>query len=405
MITAKPQPRNTVPPGYKQTEVGVIPEDWEAYVLGCVCDVRDGTHESPRYQQSGVKFVTSKNIVEGKLDLENVAYISHEDADQINKRSQVDARDVLLSMIGTIGNAVLVKHTPDFCIKNIALLKPQCMTGAFLIQLIRSPIFQSLLMNSLDGGIQKFISLQALRQLQFASPNDMVEQEAIAGALSDADGWIESLEKLIAKKRAIKQGTLQALLTPPGQPGHRRLPGFDREWEVKRLGEMLTVRHGRSQRDVQVPHGPYPILATGGQIGTACRPLYDKPSVLIGRKGTINRPQYMDTPFWTVDTLFYSEVYEPNCPKYLFYRFLLIDWMQFNEASGVPSLNVATIENIEIESPGPEEQTAIAAVLSDMDAEIEALEAKLAKARQIKQGMMQELLTGRIRLVKPGRRG
>jgi type I restriction enzyme S subunit len=140
-------------------------------------------------------------------------------------------------------------------------------------------------------------------------------------------------------------------------------------------------------------------LATGGQIGNANRFLYDKPSVLVGRKGTIDRPQYMDQPFWTVDTLFYSVIHEPNNAKYLFYQFCLINWRQYNEASGVPSLNAQTIERIELKIPLPDEQTAIATVLSDMDAEITALEVKLAKTRQLKQGMMHNLLTGRIRLI------
>jgi type I restriction enzyme, S subunit len=165
------------------------------------------------------------------------------------------------------------------------------------------------------------------------------------------------------------------------------------------LADVLTICHGKSQREVEVINGPYPILATGGLIGTASRPLYDRPSVLIGRKGTINKPQYMDTPFWTVDTLFYSTMKGGNNARFFYYRFGLIDWMQFNEASGVPSLNARTIEQIEIASPEPEEQSAIAAVLSDMDAELVALEARRDKTRDLKQAMMQELLTGKTRLI------
>ena len=208
------------------------------------------------------------------------------------------------------------------------------------------------------------------------------------------DALLGSLEKLIAKKRDLKQAAMQQLLT-----GQTRLPGFSGEWEVTRLGKVLTICHGKSQRDVEVTDGAYPILAIGGQIGTAQRALYDKPSVLIGRKGTINQPQYMDTPFWTVDTLFYSAIKGGNSAKFLYYRFCLIDWMQYNEASGVPSLNARTIENIEIDCPKPAEQIAIAAVLSDMDSDLSALVARRDKTRDLKQAMMQELLTGRTRLV------
>ena len=107
----------------------------------------------------------------------------------------------------------------------------------------------------------------------------------------------------------------------------------------------------------------------------------------------------MDSPFWTVDTLFYTEVSSRACSKFLYYQFLLIDWYAYNEASGVPSLNASTIENIEIQVPDLSEQSAIATVLSDMDTELAALESRRDKTRALKQGMMQELLTGRIRLV------
>ena len=170
-------------------------------------------------------------------------------------------------------------------------------------------------------------------------------------------------------------------------------------WVVKKLGEILKVGHGKSQHEIIDVNGEYPILASGGVIGKARKYLYDRPSVLIGRKGTIDVPQYMDKPFWTIDTLFYTKIFNPNNAKYLFYQFNLIDWYSYNEASGVPSLNARTIENIEISIPEPEEQTRIATILSDMDAEITALETKLAKYKQVKQGMMQNLLTGKIRLV------
>jgi type I restriction enzyme S subunit len=220
------------------------------------------------------------------------------------------------------------------------------------------------------------------------------EQKAIARVLSDIDELIESIEKLIHKKKQIKQGAMQELLT-----GKKRLPGFSGKWEVKRLGEILKVRHGKSQWQVVVEDGKYPILATGGEIGRTNYYLYDKPSVLIGRKGTIDKPQYIDTPFWTIDTLFYTEISNNYCSKYIYYVFNRIDWYSYNEASGVPSLNASTIESISIPLPPLPEQKAIAQILSDMDAEIEALEKKLDKYKKIKEGMMEKLLTGQVRLV------
>ncbi|SFS63109.1 restriction endonuclease subunit S [Lutibacter maritimus] len=166
------------------------------------------------------------------------------------------------------------------------------------------------------------------------------------------------------------------------------------DWVVTRLGDVLKIRHGKSQKEVEVINGKYPILGTGGIMGATNTYLYNKQSVLIGRKGTIDKPRFMDTPFWTVDTLFYSEIFENAIPKYLFYNFLLIDWYSHNEASGVPSLNASKIENIKIPMPSTkEEQKSIAQVLTDTDNLIQTIEQKLSKKRNIKQGAMQQLLT------------
>ncbi len=194
-------------------ENGRLKAGWVVKKLGEICDVRDGTHDSPQYLDSGVKFVTSKNIVNSKLDLSEISYISQIDADEINKRSKVNCGDVLMSMIGTIGNAVLVDHEPDYCIKNIALLKSKSVNAKFLIQYIGSSEFQALLNESLDGGIQKFVSLGKLRTLLIRIPFDKCEQTRIATILSDMDAEIAALETKLAKYQQIKQGMMQNLLT------------------------------------------------------------------------------------------------------------------------------------------------------------------------------------------------
>ncbi|MBC8716804.1 restriction endonuclease subunit S [Ochrobactrum sp. Marseille-Q0166] len=171
------------------------------------------------------------------------------------------------------------------------------------------------------------------------------------------------------------------------------------DWEATPLGALLRIKHGKSQKLVESSDGDYPILATGGEIGRAKDPLYSKPSVLIGRKGTIDVPYYMDTPFWTVDTLFYSEISYRADAKFMFYKFQLIDWYKYNEASGVPSLSATTIEKIIQATPKERfEQEAIANTLSDVDALIVSLEKLIEKKRDIKTATMQQLLTGKKRL-------
>lgn len=239
---------------------------------------------------------------------------------------------------------------------------------------------------------QPGINAQQLMRLDLDLP-DIQHQREIGSRLSDVDNLISFLELLISKKQSIKQGVMHELLT-----GRTRLPGFDAKWSTEKMGSILRVRHGRSQAGIEKSNGRYPILATGGEIGRTNIPIYSHPSVLIGRKGTIDRPQYRDEPFWTVDTLFYTEIFPRAVPLYIFYLFQTIDWKSMNEASGVPSLNSSRIESIEVVLPSLEEQKAIAQILQDVDQEIDTLERRLESARNIKQGMMQELLTGRTRL-------
>ena len=170
-------------------------------------------------------------------------------------------------------------------------------------------------------------------------------------------------------------------------------------WEEIELKNILKVKHGKSQKDVESYNGKFPILGTGGEIGRANSYLYNKPSVLIGRKGTIDSPQYTEYPFWSIDTLFYTEINSNINPKYVYYIFQTIDWRSYNEGSGVPSLNSKIIESINIRMPVKQlEQQAIAIALSNIDNLILSLEKLISKKKLIKQGTMQQILTGKKRL-------
>ena len=389
--------------GFKQTEVGMIPKDWDVRNLQTLISIKGGlAFSSTHFSDNGPILLTPGNFrLDGRLyfnDRNTKRY-----SGQYPNSAVFHYGDLLVVMTDLTPDcdllgkpAFVALHEPILHNQRIGKVVPISgrISLAFLYWHFLSYPHAKWMKATATGSTVRHTSSRSIYSGSIALPPTKAEQEAITEALSDADALIEALEQLLVKKRNIKQGAMQELLS-----GKKRLAGFSEEWEVRRLGEVLTICHGKSQREVEASDGPYPILATGGEIGRANCFLYNKPSVLIGRKGTIDQPQYMNTPFWTVDTLFYSVVDEPNDAKYLFYQFCLINWKQYNEASGVPSLNARTIENIEIRSPRPKEQAAIAAILSDMDTEIASLEERLAKSRQIKQGMMQKLLTGIIRLI------
>ena len=369
-------------PGYKETEIGIIPVDWDVDYVENIGHVTTG----------------SKNTQDRIEDGDYPFFVRSQTVERINTYS-FDGEAVLTAGdgvgTGKVFHYINGKFDVHQRVYRISDFSPRVNGHFFFLYFSRN--FYNRIMQMTAKSSVDSVRRDMITRMMVPLPTIEGEQDAISQAIRDADSLLDGLDRLIAKKRDLKQAAMQQLLT-----GKTRLPGFEGEWEAKKLGELLTICHGKSQREVEMIDGPFPILATGGKIGTASRPLYDKPSVLIGRKGTINQPQYMDRPFWTVDTLFYSIIKGNNNAKFLYYRFLLIDWMQYNEASGVPSLNARTIESIEIRSPEPKEQAAIATVLSDMDAEMAALEQRRTKTKDIKQAMMQELLTGKTRLATPG---
>lgn len=313
------------------------------------------------------------------------------------KRFSVAPGDFLISCSGTIGRIFRVPSNAPPGIINQALLKltidESVIDSGYFLQYFRWDRFQNEILDNTQGGAMKnLVGMPIFKSTTIPLP-PLREQRRLANALADVDDTIERLASIIVKKDAIKQGILQQLLT-----GSTRLPGFTGAWDEGRLGDVLTVRHGKNQKAVESPDGLFPILGSGGQIGWARSPLYSEPSVLIGRKGTIDRPQYQAGPFWTVDTLFYTEISQAADPRYLYYMFLTVDWRSMNEASGVPSLSARRVESVAIRVPAIEEQKAIRAVLDDADAEVAVLRERLVKVRNIKRGMMQELLTGRTRL-------
>lgn len=378
--------------GYKQTDVGVIPEDWEIRTIGQIFSLVNGRAFKPEdWKDHGLPIIRIQNLNDPNA---NFNFTTSAVAD----RHKVKAGDLLFAWSGTLGSSFGARiWRGDEGVLNQHIFKVHGDAHR------TTPNFSLVVFQRIETDIAKqahgfkssFVHVKKSDLIKLHVPlPPLYEQNAIIEALRDVDELIASLDQLIAKKRDLKQAAMQQLLT-----GKTRLQGFSGEWETKRLGDALTICHGKSQKHIEDDAGVYPILATGGEIGRTNSYLCEKPSVLIGRKGTIDKPQYLDKPFWTVDTLFYSDIRDPYSAKFIYYAFCMINWRGYNEASGVPSLNARTIEGISFKCPEPAEQTAIAAVLSDMDTELTELEQRRDKTIALKQGMMQELLTGRTRLV------
>ena len=219
-----------------------------------------------------------------------------------------------------------------------------------------------------------------------ALPMDAAEQRKIAEFLDLLTAKIEKQQSLVDNLKKYKRGLLDAIFN---QKIH--VTNDDEEWQECRIGDILKILHGRDYKDYQAPNGEYPVLGTGGVIDHATKYLCDWACVLIGRKGTIDKPQYMDKPFWTVDTLFYSKPESSHNPKFQYYLFQTINWKKYNEASGVPSQSSSTIEGLNVCVPNLHTQETIANLFSRVDELIDDHAVMLARLQECKKGLMQQL--------------
>ncbi|NQP36638.1 restriction endonuclease subunit S [Streptococcus suis] len=227
---------------------------WELRKLNNIADVRDGTHNSPRYIEFGYPLVTSKNIKNGQVNFEDIQYISSFDYEEINKRSKVNINDILMGMIGTVGNLALVREEPKFAIKNVALIKNIGVVNVeFLFHYLGSYVIERQLQNSLDGGTQKFISLNKIRHLDITFPS-LPEQEAIGTFFSTLDRRITLHQRKFDTLKEQKKTYLKLLFPAKGQTKPAlRFQGIEDDWEEVKLGKILKERNEQIAENEEYP--------------------------------------------------------------------------------------------------------------------------------------------------------
>jgi type I restriction enzyme S subunit len=412
--------------GYKQTELGVIPEDWNVRNMNSVASITRlaGAEYSSVWKETPngeIIALRGFNIGENRIIERDIVRISNKLSLSL-PRSRLRKGDVVYPCVGTIGNAVVIEEDNKFHIQqNIARLMPRNeLFPHYLAYYLMSPLGAGEVLRFNATSSQPNVLVGSLRQYRIPLPATIDEQRAIAAILSDVDALINALDQLIAKKRAIKQGVMQELLT-----GKKRLPGFHGEWEVKPLGDVGVFSKGRGIKknevvadglpcvrygEIYTRHDDYlkafnsfitPAIAkqsqriekgdllftgsgeTAEEIGKCVAFLGDE-EAYAGGDIVIFRPIGQDSKFLGY-LMNHSSVASQKA--------------RMGQGDAVVHISARNLGQLRSCLPPLEEQTAIATVLSDMDAELAALEQKRDKTRALKQGMMQELLTGKMRLV------
>lgn len=397
--------------GYKQTEIGVIPQEWEVKKLKDIADfIGGGTPSRGRseYWQGNIPWISSSDISLNTIHSLNISRFITERA--INESAtQICPKDTILVVsrvgVGKIGIAPTELCTSqDFT--NIVLRKNNVEYVARALQ----PILQSMV-NMSQGTSIKGITTDEVKNLAILIPSSE-EQDKISEAILNAEQLIASLEKLITKKKAIKQGAMRELLT-----GKKRLPGFSGEWKVcslEEISDFSTTTVSTKRFDSRFYVGTDNMISDKGGVKFNTLPLI-YPNVreyLVGDILLSNIRPYLKKIWYAARTggcsndvlvIRKKDGYALES-KFLYYLLSQDDFfdeiMENAVGTKMPRGDKAVMKSFALNLPSDvAEQKAIISILSDLDAEIEALEQKCAKYRQVKQGMMQQLLTGKIRLV------
>lgn len=397
--------------GYKKTEVGVIPEDWECAELGELIQyVKGFAFKSKDYTESGIRIIRVSDTTYNSIKDECAVYMDISRAREFDEW-KLYKNDIILSTVGSkppmfdslVGKAILVskKYEGALLNQNAVILRSKKVNQKLIYNNLKRPNYIKYIETIFRGNAnQASITLNDLFKFQFALPIDPIEQQAITEALSDVDDLISSLTKLINKKKSIMQGAMQELLT-----GKKRLDGFSGDWDEIKLGMISKINTGKKNNDDKVPDGIYPFFVRSKQIERIDTYSFDGEAIIIPGEGNIGEIfHYINGKFDYHQRVYKISNFPTNIyAKYVFYYIAAFfgEYALKNTVKAtVDSLRLPTFEEFIINVPKTiQEQTAIASILSDMDAEIEALEQKLNKYKAIKQGMMHELLTGRIRLV------
>lgn len=406
--------------GYKQTEVGVIPEDWDAKRLGELAAITAGgtpSRANPLYWNGDIPWITTTEVDSHTID--NAEQFITKEGLNNSAAKMLPPGTLLMALYGQgktrgkVGVLGIEAATNQAC---AAISLHRGVFGNFVLHFLRSQY--EAIRNLSNTGSQENLNNSLVRSIQIRLPPE-AEQEAIAEALNDADALIESLEQLVTKKLHLKQGAMRELLT-----GKKRLPGFNGEWKVKQLDAVAEIRSGGTPStnqpefwdgdilwctptDITGLRGCKYLTQTSRTIssqGLKCSSaeLIPADSVVMTSRATIGECAINVVPVAT-NQGFKNFIPFPNTDGEFLYYLLQTKKQEFISLCGGSTfleISKTQLASFEIQLPKEKpEQIAIAAVLSDMDAEISDLDAQLTKIRTLKQGMMHKLLTGKIRLL------
>ena len=376
---------------------------WEQRKLGDDKDVRDGTHDSPKYHQEGHPLVTSKNLNDYGLDMTDVSLISDADFEAINKRSKVDNGDILFGMIGTIGNPVIVDRS-DFAIKNVALIKEGGdIPNRFLIQLLKSSVFEKYIRNENAGNTQKFLGLSKIREFTFFTPTTE-EQIRIATFFKQLDDTIALHQRKLTLFNQLKETYLKQMF-PQNEENMPvlRFADFSEPWEQRKLGDTVQITMGQSPNGENYTDNPRDHILVQGNAdmknGRVCPRVWttqvtkkaDPEDIILSVRapvGDVGRTDYTVVLGRGVAGIKGNAFIFQTLSRMKEQGF----WTRYSSGSTFESINSADLKDAFIQICHIEEQTKIGDFFTKLDDTIALHQSKLQKLAELKKTLLAKML-------------
>ena len=372
----------------------MVPKGWSKFKVGDIFDVQLGKmlNQQAKLQSPQYPYLTNFNVRWGSFVFDDINTMYFSESEK--QKYSLKAGDILMCEGGEVGRCAIWNQEIDcFYQKALHRLRAKEHVSPQYFQFYMESIAGSKTIENLTGKTSiSHLTQEKLVSLSIVLP-PIPEQRKIAKILSTWDKAITTTERLLTNRQQQKKALMQRLLT-----GKQRFAGFEEDWKKQQIKDVVSMNYGKSPKDILDSEGIYPVIGTGGITGRSNEFLVNENAVIVGRKGTIDRPTLVKESFWAIDTVFYCLPENGIDITWFYYWISHIDLKQYNESSGLPSLSRETIYAIKLLVPDLVEQQKIASVLSAADAEITAIQNQLDNLKQQKKALMQQLLTGKRRV-------
>ena len=350
----------------------------------------DCPHSTAKDEGSGYPLIRTPNVGRGRLKLEGVHRVSYETYCARNERAVPQTDDLILAREAPVGNVAIIKDGQQVCLgQRTVLIRPNknIVEPDFLVYYLLSPEMQHVLLSSANGATVSHLNMADIRKLEIRLP-DLEVQKKIGRLLSTIEDKIETNNEINDNLLQQAQTIYRDMFITNANPS----------WRIGQLSDLITVRYGKDHK--KLAEGAYPVYGSGGVMRFVERPLYDKESVLIPRKGTLNNVMYVNEPFWSVDTMFFTEMKLHNVAKFVFHFVKSIDLASLNAGSAVPSMTTDILNTMVLPIPDVDTLAKFESVVAPMYQTMQQNTQESLKLAELRESLLPRVMTGELDVSK-----